>query len=56
MASFVSLEDLVGSYDILVTITTYNQEKYLSEAIDSVLNQSLQTHEINIIDGSHPGC
>ena len=36
--------------NISVYITSYNKEKYLSDTIDSVLNQTLKPHEIIIVD------
>lgn len=38
------------SFKISVYITSYNQKEYLVEAIESVLNQTLQPYEIIIVD------
>jgi glycosyltransferase involved in cell wall biosynthesis len=44
------------SVKVSVCITSYNQEKYLIEAIESVLDQSLMPFEIIIVDDCSADC
>ena len=40
-------------YKVIVGITTYNLEKYISEALDSVLNQKTNFNYNNSVRSSH---
>ena len=42
--------DATGTPDVTVVITCYNLGRYLHEAIDSVLRQTLQSFEIIVVD------
>ena len=37
---------------ISVIVTTYNSEKFISDSIESVLNQTYQNFEIIVVDDS----
>ena len=37
-----------------VVVTVYNTEKYITDCLQSVINQSLQNFEIIIVDGGYP--